>query len=161
MLNAKHGPFKTAGLWHPLTWRKVDAAEAWRQTVMKSAQWRKVTFKLKVLNDITCQLCAVCRKHVFTWYGKLATQTSKKGRSVFSTSPTNIWSLVCMGLLTNTKSFYPTALFIRLKLQWKLLPLLTCTELFSEVQPLICSPTHRLPPAKKQTTKKVLWQLTK
>lgn len=97
--------------------------------------------------------CVQCAKHVFTWYGKLATQTSKKGRSVFSTSPTNIWSLVCMGLLTNTKSFYPTALFIRLKLQWKLLPLLTCTELFSEVQPLICSPTHRLPPAKKQTKK--------
>lgn len=51
------------------------------------------------------QLCAPWRQHVFTWYGKLATQTSKKGRSVFSTSPTNIWSLVCIGLLTNTKCF--------------------------------------------------------
>ena len=51
------------------------------------------------------QLCAEWRTHVFTWYGKLATQTSKKGRSVFRTSPTNIWSLLCMGLLENTTSF--------------------------------------------------------
>lgn len=55
----RHRPLKAAGLWLPLTWRKVDAAEAWRQTAMKSAQWRKFTFKIKVLNDIKSAVCSV------------------------------------------------------------------------------------------------------
>ncbi len=33
-----------------------------------------------------------------TWYGKLATQMSKKGSSVLRTSPMRIWSLFCIGL---------------------------------------------------------------
>lgn len=48
---------------------------------------------------------AAWRTQVFTWYGKLATHTSKNGRVVFSTSPTNIWSLACMGLLENAMPF--------------------------------------------------------
>lgn len=41
-------------------------------------------------------VCCAARR--LTWYGKLATQTSKKGRSVLSTSPTKTWSLDCSGL---------------------------------------------------------------
>lgn len=35
---------------------------------------------------------------MLTWYGRLATHTSKNGRSIFNTSPTTIWSLLASGL---------------------------------------------------------------
>lgn len=75
------------------------------QKELEDKRWgnlkKDMQFKYKYNQEwqISCMHLDVC---VFTWYGKLATQMSKNGRSVFSTSPTSTWSLACKGLWENS-----------------------------------------------------------
>ncbi len=79
-----------------------------------------------------------------TWYGKLATQMSKKGSSVLRTSPMRIWSLFCIGL--HWKQIFQSHWFLIQSWNECVWKTLTCTGLFFEVQQQAWCPTHMQPP---------------